>query len=861
MNLYQAGYYRLGTQGVNAGWQLVSASDGMSQKAKEGFQGIASTLIGMKNASLPILNMGVYKFDRFVYLLHMNYQASGEDARGVSYAHCYCFNQKDYLELSRNPEKLFGVQEEVFPNEYDGTIRAYPVVGELPYVSMSVDAIKAKYNITDEHYKEMVLAAISATEGLTPALCLKKDLPKEEYRQFYRDMLYLIDMALPYQLRARITAFSHGGVNDVVIYVSDQVSSTNYVDFDTNQYHLEYDRMKSYEFTMIYNSVPAIDRLSATWDQLSDWIQETMESSPKEGSCTQVEAAYQALFKKQSAAGIEPQKAVELIQAFLQYEPNDAAATYDYLATLLRLVNENQITIDDKKLNRAISSRYEQSNHEDYRVECDVLATTRLLAEEDRKAAFDSLYEMYKAHPTQYERVYQIILRKNPEMAVLFRLKKLLPEELTDFDIIKSHIAEVDADNSLSEAFKEQDLLVTLSCLKKVTGDRFQSARNFSDIQATEAPMQQILKELSGRSEKIEKNAITVGNQLYALLWTSFQTNWFDPSPEAIESYMSCELDYVSTLLDEPAGREAAQTVLNLIRLASGRFGQDSLRVLQSLVFANNMRVSPEKVQEIQMLVLNKYFETKQIDLFQHDFAFDTLLTLCYNPVYRKFDASYLGKLLDRYTAGKAFENKNVMHFVHFSKLIATQGYGDALLGALMDVAEQEEQYKASGVTPAVIKGLKKYQQVMEGKELKSEQMLDASNGFLTALYRGVMGIVVMAAFAITALNVKLNFDLPEEKTTLFFALTLAVFGLIYVGVLIMKMIMSGQITYIPEDAGLKTAATIVVYAVLMFVLILALILGALLFKSMAIVMWMLIGYLVISIVLMVISDLYLEAE
>jgi len=859
MNLYQAGYYRLGTQGANAGWQLVSESSGMSQKAKEGFQGIASTIISLKSANVPVQNLGVFKFDRFVYLFHINYNASGEDARGVSYAHCYCFNQKDYLELSKNPEMLFGVSETAFPNEYDASVGSYPVAEQLPYAPMSVAAIKAKYNISDEQYREMVLGAISATEGLTPALCLKKDLPKEAYREFYNEMLYLIDVALPYQIRTKITAYSYSGSNDAYVYVSDQVNSTNYVDFDTNQYHLEYDRVKNYEFTMIYNSVPEIDKLASTWEKLSDWIQLTMANSPKEGGCEQIEAAYNAVFKRSVPAGIAPQRATELLISFMQYEPTDCKETYDYLAALLHLINESQTVIDDKKLNKSLVSRYVKSEHDAYRSELDVLLAERLLNEEDRKSAYNGLYEIYKERPTQYERVYALITKKSLEFSVMFRLKKLLPEELTDFDKIQSHIEEVESDTAMNPALAEQDLLVTLSCLKKVASDNFQSAGSFADLQATEQGMQKSLKKLSGKTEKIDQNVVSVGNQLYALLWSSFRMNWFDP--QMTESYRSCELDYVSTLTEEPHGREAAQTVINLIHLVTGRFDQNKLRILQNVVFSGNAKFTNEKIQELQLLVLNQQFETKQVDLFLHDFAFDTLLTICYNPSYRQFDVAYLGRLLERYSAGRAFENKNINQFVRYSKLIATQGYGDSLLMSLMDLQSQADQYKASGLSQGIIKGLKKYQLVMEGKELKSEQMLSASNGFLTALYRGTIGVVVMGVLGLVAFIVKTNLGL--EQSSLYFVITLAMIGLVYIGIVVMKLLMSGQINYIPEDAGLTTPATIVVYLIVMLFLITGLAVSAVLSASLgiAVVVWTLIAYLILSLVFIIISDIYVEVE
>ena len=50
MNLYQAGYFRKGRQGSNAGWGIVAPSKGMSQIAKDGFKGIAAKLVELKGS-------------------------------------------------------------------------------------------------------------------------------------------------------------------------------------------------------------------------------------------------------------------------------------------------------------------------------------------------------------------------------------------------------------------------------------------------------------------------------------------------------------------------------------------------------------------------------------------------------------------------------------------------------------------------------------------------------------------------------------------------------------------------------------------------------------------------------------------
>ena len=84
-----------------------------------------------------MVNTGLFLHDRFVYLMNVNYAAQGEDARGVTYVHGYCFSVADYYELCADPAKICAVTEESFPLEYDDKIIAYPVVNELKYVSLS----------------------------------------------------------------------------------------------------------------------------------------------------------------------------------------------------------------------------------------------------------------------------------------------------------------------------------------------------------------------------------------------------------------------------------------------------------------------------------------------------------------------------------------------------------------------------------------------------------------------------------------------------------------------------------------------------------------------------------------------------
>ena len=102
MDLYQAGYFRLGRQGRGSGWDIIAPSDGMSNFAIDGFKGIAASLINLQETiNMPAETAGLFQYDKFIYFIHVNYAAHGEDGRGVAYVHTYCFSIKDYYELCR----------------------------------------------------------------------------------------------------------------------------------------------------------------------------------------------------------------------------------------------------------------------------------------------------------------------------------------------------------------------------------------------------------------------------------------------------------------------------------------------------------------------------------------------------------------------------------------------------------------------------------------------------------------------------------------------------------------------------------------------------------------------------------------
>ena len=208
MDLYQAGYTRRGRQGEGSGWSLVSESEGMSQKAKDGFAGFAGNLAELvQSIDMPEEAIGMFYDDRFLYYLHINYktEAEGGDNRGISFTHGYCFNLMDYYTLCKNPEKLFGIKEEVFLKNYDSNVVSYPMMEDFSYHNMNLEYLKEKYQLSRELYRRLLIGATCAIEGYTDSLCIKMNCAKEEYAQVCKEVMYLIMQGLPYHLRIKVT--------------------------------------------------------------------------------------------------------------------------------------------------------------------------------------------------------------------------------------------------------------------------------------------------------------------------------------------------------------------------------------------------------------------------------------------------------------------------------------------------------------------------------------------------------------------------------------------------------------------------------------------------------------------------------
>ena len=156
----------------------------------------------------------------------------------------------------------------------------------------------------------LVLGAINAIENYSNPLCIRLSLPREQYKEAYRELLYLIMKGLPLHLRIKISAFSYARAG-AAIYVSDHTEGNNYFDLDTREAVIDTSRMSQLGFTRIYNTLPA--KAEAQRDlmlqAMADFINTAFENPLKDAGCALVEAGFQEKVKKNDEEVIAAAKA------------------------------------------------------------------------------------------------------------------------------------------------------------------------------------------------------------------------------------------------------------------------------------------------------------------------------------------------------------------------------------------------------------------------------------------------------------------------------------------------------------------------------------------------------------------------
>lgn len=727
MNLYQAGYFRKGRQGSNAGWGIVAPSKGMSQIAKDGFKGIAAKLVELKGSEgMPVVNTGLFLHDRFVYLMNVNYAAQGEDARGVTYVHGYCFSIADYYELCADPAKICAVMEESFPLEYDDKITDYPVVNKLKYAALSFAELLEKYHLTDDEYRMLVLGAINAIENYSNPLCICLSLPREQYKEAYQELLYLIMKGLPLHLRIKISAFSYARAG-AAIYVSDHTEGNNYFDLDTREAVIDTSRMSQLGFTRLYNTLPA--KAEAQRDlmlqAMADFINTAFENPLKDAGCALVEAGFQEKVKKNDEEGIVADKAEELLKSFLGYKLTNTPEVFDYLTDLLAVINQTDRRITDSKTAKKLEELYSKSQYTQFEREMDILLAHQIL--DQGAEGYKKLNGLLKSEQ-KYQVVCEEIQKRNAEYYRAYYLNSYLKHTLTSLKSIQTYL-----EQNKIEDLEEQKVLLRI--LDHVVEKEMSMSEGYEGLKATK---DLVIRILSGFSEKLDSAFKAIEGHTDFLLWKNFRMAEFDL--EMVDDYKEMKVAEVAARgwLDKSC--PTACNVMKLIELFE-ETDQEAMRdLLIQILFENTVLTTAEEKQNVQEIFRNERLDDIN---FSKISGIDCLLALYYDFGKKRFKMLEWGKYVKR-KAPEYLEADAIRQMKKRSVFLANENWSEIILQDIQDTLANVKRNKSQAVSKDVIRGLKTYSDCLSGKKIRNDKEQQMHGSYCDALHRIAIGALMI---------------------------------------------------------------------------------------------------------------------
>lgn len=745
MNLYQAGYFRKGRQGSNAGWGIVAPSKGMSQIAKDGFKGIAAKLVELKgSAGMPVVNTGIFLHDRFVYLMSVNYAAQGEDARGVTYVHGYCFSIADYYELCADPARICAITEDSFPMEHDEAIIAYPVVNDLRYQTLSFAELLEKYHLTDEQYRMLLLGAINAVENYSNPLCISLSLPREQYKEAYQELLYLIMKGLPLHLRIKVSAFSYAHAG-AAIYVSDHAEGNNYIDLDTKETVVDTSRMSQLGFTRIYNTLPAKAEAQrdAMLQAVADFINAAFENPLKDAGCALVEAGFQEKIKK-NEEGISADKAEELLKSFLGYKLTNAQETFDYLIDLLIAINHANRRLTDSKIRKKLEAYYNKEQYTSLEREMDILLAHEIM--DTGAEGYKTLNELEKTGK-RYLVICEEIRRQNEGYYRAYYLNSYLKYTLRSLQSIWKYLEQ----NQVTD-IEEQKVLLRI--LDHVVEKEMQMQEDYEGLKATKAFVQRILSDFPAELDEALK---AIEGHTDFLLWQNFRIGEFDL--ELVDDYKEMKVVKVASdgWLDESC--KTAGNVMKLIELFE-ETDQDATRdLLVQILFGNTVLTTAEEKQNVQEI-----FRSERLDDIRYNkhSGIDCLLAMNYDFGKNRFKMLEWGKYVKR-KAPHYLEADAIRQMKGWSVFLADENWCEIILQDIQDDLAGLKKNKSQAVNRDVIKGLKNYSDFLSGKKIRSDDEWQEHSSFCDALHRITVGAMVIYVLEFLLRMQGKNFDLWGE--------------------------------------------------------------------------------------------------
>lgn len=735
MDLYQAGYFRLGKQGRGSGWDIVAPSDGMSNFAIDGFKGIAASLINLQETvKMPVETAGLFQYDKFIYFIHVNYAAHGEDERGVAYVHTYCFNLKEYYELCIKPEMLFGIKPGTFDMEYSPGIKAYPVEHLFPYDKMDYNQLMDKYHISNVQYKKLVLGAICAIEEYSNPMCIKCSTSLDNYLEIYKDIMYLIMSGLPYHLRQKALSFSYKGVQ-TTIYFSDVIEGNNYFDLDSGEVFCDFSMLKKYYFTRIYNTPVYYnnENRDMAFKNIAGFIDASYKNPLKNADCEMIEAGFQEKIKKNEADGIPPEIVTNLLDTLLQYDITNSDEVAEYIADLLETAYNNNIDITKKVPIEKIKGLYNQFTLKRlYNQIAQVFIQVVLGCKKNGRTekGFDILWNLKKENLPLYNLVCVYLKEINYEFYNGYFINKLLPSEIINLDKAEEYLINNSKNISVDtyEAFVKQ--------VKSIINKEIKEATSFTGMSGVVKQVNSITDRFSGLKDIFYYSCY--------VLWDNFNIEWF--KIKDLDNYKFCQVQKMAGGFEGKPSPNAAK-VSWLLSMAEDVLQFSEITKLSKFIFTNNQFDNNGFKNNI-LQEFKKRFNTgiKSKNIYRD---MEISLLLNYNIKKQQFA---LADWINEIEGSSGIYGSLMQEFVQASSLLQKEEIKKIVIQSAEDTIKNKRELKYYSLDHNGREALNRLQNCLSGNTSVSTER-NTRQLFYYTLHRGIIGFFAIFTFIICNLS------------------------------------------------------------------------------------------------------------
>lgn len=791
MDLYQAGYFRLGKQGIGSGWDIVTPSDGMSDFAIDGFKGIAASLIKLEESiaqPMPTEAVGLFrynnKFNTFIYFTHVNYAAHGEDDRGVAYVHTYCFNLKDYYKLCVQPEMLFGIQPDTFDMEYRAEIMAYPVEHQFSYSKMDYNELLNKYNFSDEQYKNLILGVICAIEGYSNPMCIKYSKSLSNYSDIYKDIMYLIMSGLPYHLRQKVLSFSYKGMHThTTVYFSDIAEGNNYFDLDSGEAFCDSLALKRYHFIKIYNTTSDNEKRDTWFQSIANFINSAYKNPFKNADCEMVEAGFQGQIKKNEVGGIPPEIVLDLLDTFLKYDITNSNEAADYIAELLEVAYNNNLEVTERIAIKKINELYEKFTLKRLHSQIAQTFTREVLVcgkHGNREKGFDILWNLKKEKPALYDLVCEYLKEINYSFYNDYLINKFLPYEIINLDRAEKYLRENKNCFILDDTYQ-----ALLKQMQKIIDDEMKKATSFNGL----------LSFVKRISEVSDFKGI-LNYSCYAL-WNNFDIKWFNIGD--VDNYKLCQVQKISRFEENPCPN--AQKVNGLISVVEDVLEYSQIAELYKFIFTDDTLNNKEFKKTI-LMDIKKNFNS---DMNIRDKAKDTYIdiSLLLNYDIKKEQFALVDWINEITNDNDSFMEESIQH----SSLLQSDKIREMVIKSIKSTVKNKKKSGYNNLNSNAKKAFNELQNYLCG-ELNDNK--DAEQLFNYTLHREIIGFFALFTFIICNLSLS-----KYGSNGSYISLVLAVFFIVPLFALISYIlfeIRDNKLTVLLSNLGIENSKNMQCY-------------------------------------------------